>query len=976
MKPLYLTLNAFGPFAATQDIDFGQLGEQRIFLITGETGAGKTTLFDAIAFALYGNASGESRRSQTFKSHHAALEELCWVRFAFSLHGTRYEIYRAPYQQGRKRDGAIKDIGEQAALTFPDGRTISKKREVDAAIAQLLGLSYGQFKQTIMLAQGEFRSLIEANSSDKQKIFSRIFGTDAYGRITEALTARAGLLGIRVKESQSAIAHCVAELAGLGYPQLAGESAAFRTFEAVRQAVAEGMARRTAQAELLDDQIAELTRQRQGMDLETARRRNETLDRRADMERRLAELKAQAPRMAELCQRLELLERARELREQERIILSTKSAAEKSGRRVAELEPLVRDQGEQRVRAQAEYDHLPALEEEARQMDAQLTALREQEARRRRQAVARRELDAARKELARHLRALEALAATGRYLEHSAAAAGHARRQKLLEELAGHIAQSAALKARIDAAQGEYNQAYRRFLGGQAILLAEKLTRGEPCPVCGATHHPHPAHSDEAVPAEAVVRELKQRQDQLLAKRQDLALQCGNLCRTLAEEGVAVPDPAAVMEGEELVRELCRKERVKAEEHTGLAKALLKTAPAPDPLLDEAGLAEQRSREQTLCAALRERTAALEGALTAESGALSAKSLTEQIPALKRELEQKKEAAARCRSRYLQVVSSHDKLSAELAATREHHGVLQAQFTRLRQDFKTGLQQKGFAGYREYEGYAKELEEIPTLQEQTRAHTRSLNELRTLYTAQKPDTEGLERVDLNALEQSIQDCERQLRALRETRAELSAHLGEAHRRLERLEELHAVAGEQGREYAAVNDLATLARGSQPPYISFERYILASYFDDIIRIANIHFQRMSASRYRLRRREETGGRTAGLDIEIVDNYTGTRRGVDTLSGGEGFQASLALALGLSDVVQMYAGGVSIETMFIDEGFGSLDDQALDSAMRTLLSLESSGRTVGIISHVPGLRGYIPAKLVVKGSPTGSTARFAV
>lgn len=971
MKPLHLTLHAFGPFAGTQEIDFSRLEDRHIFLITGETGAGKTSIFDGMAFALYGNASGQGRRSHTFKSHHAKKEELCWVRFVFSLNGREYDVYRSPRQAAPKRGGGFKDLGEQAELILPGGEVLTGRQEVNGQIAQLLGLDYHQFKQTIMLAQGEFLRLIEANSTQKQEIFSKIFGTDAYGRIADALAQRAAELEKQARSAQGSVSHCVEELARLGHKELDSDSAAFLPYEAVAQTVETECRAQSAQAELVEDQIAALDQERGGLNLEQARRNNQQLARRNELRQKAGELWEQAEEFQAASRRLELLERAEELRRHEELILSTKSTLEQSTRQIEELAPAL-EQAESRLRgATEEQSRLP-------QMEARLEELQARELQLGAEQAAHRELAAAREELSRTQKRLGELRRLREYLGCLDSAGTYRNRGKLLEELLGLLRRSGPLQAKCDSAAAEYNALYHRFLEGQAHLLAKELREGAPCPVCGSLHHPLPARSEEEIPGQAEVQKAKAEGDGLLTELQALTLRCGALCRILFQEAGSALDASSLRGEEERIAALRREAARREAEAAGSAQALLRETPGLCGSREPEEVEQAIGRMEQDAAACRERIGILEDSLPGPDGdPAGGESYPQQMTDLGRAVAAQKKLAEGCRSRYQEAVSRRDRLCERLESARRHNRSLSEQFGGLRESFVTSLGEKGFQHYEEYRGYAGEMGEIPSLSAFVREYTRAEAELTARLTDLEEATKDLSPVDLEAMEERLSRCEEQLAALREAKGELHAFLTGSRQRLEELERLTAAAGEQSREYAVSQELAGLAKGTSAPYVSFERFILASYFDDLIQVANIHFQRMSASRYRLRRREDRSRlRTSGLDLEIIDNYTGMRREVDTLSGGEGFQASLALALGLSSVVQMYAGGVSIEAMFIDEGFGSLDEQSLDSAVKTLLQLEHSGRMVGVISHVAQLRDYIPQKLIVTGSPAGSRAEFSV
>lgn len=767
MKPIKLSMTAFGPFVEKQEIDFTGLSGEEIFLVTGETGAGKTTIFDAMSFALFGSASGDSRKPATFKSDHAPANELCRVEFLFSLRGHIYDVRRSPAQRGIKRDGSPKDIAPSAELTLPDGGVVTGANAVTERIEQILGLNHRQFKQTIMLAQGEFRQLIEANGKEKQQIFSKIFGTSVYSGLTEGLARAAADLQQITKSSLESISRCIHELAAYGFTALNDAGAVFLPYSQVEAIVNDALSLHKDRISQLDEEISCLEAERAKLNPEQARAMNEKLDRRDELMKKAAELEAAKPEIIETEKRVSLLTASLELEGQEKIILDVKSQAGKYESKLSELET---------------------------------------------------RLDAMTK-----------------------------REQTLLDEIDKPTPESQALGSKLTECERLYASLYRGFLDGQAGILASGLTQGAACPVCGSSHHPSPAVLPDSTPTEKAVNDAK-------------------------------------------------------------------------------------------------------NAVTAASKQLD----------LYRE---------KVRKAMWQAKTDCEKCASELDSTRAHRESLLSRFKDLRAAFKDKLRQSGFESYSDYQSILSGKSELHSLKQKVDAHRSLAIQVSSRLKELDLDVSGHERADVDSIKKAADEMSRKLAGLRENKTELCGVVAGSKKRLSELERLHGESSENNRKYAVANELASLAKGSRT--VSFERYVLAAYFDDIIKLSNIHLQRMTDSRYRLRRLDDSErGAGSGLDMEILDSYTGRSRDVATLSGGESFKASLALALGLSGVVQIYSGGVSIDTMFIDEGFGSLDEKSLDSAVETLISLKKSGRMVGIISHVPALRGYIPKKLAVRYSPTGS------
>lgn len=970
MIPLRLTLHAFGPYAGKQEIDFTLLRDRRIFLISGETGAGKTTLFDAISVALYGSASGESRKAYTLKSHHAPETALCWVRFLFSLRDKTYEVYRQPLQAGRKRDGTPKELGEKAELILPDRTVVTGATAVTRRITEILGLTHSQFKQTIMLAQGEFRQLLDASSSQKQEIFSRIFGTEPYRELTEALSARQADLTGQVQSGQQAVSRCVQELGRLGFSSLLEEDAQFLPYDAVSGMVGEGLALYQEQMEQMDGEIARLEREKASIQLDQARSLNAKIERYEALRAALAELEGESEAIEAMEQRRKRLLAGRSLQEQETIIWTTKEAMEQAEARASDLERQIAEQARAGAEAAEAYHRLPELRRQREEAAAELAALREREkdaalAEQRNQALSRREDQLAGREI-RLGQLQKALSAA----ESKAEADRLSTAREALAAQQNRVLQRERLSRRHTEEEARYQAIYRAFLAGQSARLAESLKEGEPCPVCGSLHHPAPSRPSGEAVTEQALENAKLALDNTISQLVSLNLDIDKNQGRIQE---LVPWEEAAGFGQELPALLEWVEQKWALlRESGRASPELPAELAGQPAGE---LIQAITREQAALEADREVISTLREALLRESRDVGLSDLRNRAAELERSIQRITSDLERREQDYLATRSMRDKLTAELEATQRHFASASQQFSGLRDQFRERLRTAGFAGYQDYKAALEHLEELDSISDRVERHHQAVAGTKAGLDALAPDVAGRQTVDLQALTEHHDAVVKQLAALRENRTELYSVISSATGRLDELRRLHELNGDLAKQYAIATDLAALAKGSKGPGISFERYILASYFEDVIQIANIHLQRMTGSRYRLKRKaDKTRGGSSGLDMEVIDSYTGTQRSVGTLSGGEGFKTSLALALGLSDVVQIHAGGVSIDTMFIDEGFGSLDEKSLDSAVETLLSLESGGRMVGVISHVPGLREAIPVKLSVRYSPTGSTVAF--
>ena len=874
MRPLRVAMQAFGPYAGEQTLDFADLRGAGFFLITGPTGSGKTTVLDAMSFALYGVTSGgpESeggRSGAAMRSDHADPELLTRVIFDFALGDDLYRIHREPEQERPKLKGEgttrhaqsatiwrLRDDGD-AEPSAEDGAPLATGwTKVSTTAEELLGFRSEQFRQVVMLPQGRFQKLLEADSKEREQILRALFDTGHYTAIELALKDAAK--GLRDEAARVAAQHA----------------------EALRQAEA-------GSADDLGERCAKLAvaAEEAGAHAEEAEAARDEAQRRLqsgrDAAARLEELSCAEEAASVLARRQDEITAAK--RELDAATRAAALADVADHARTAEKEAV-------RRRAAAEDSEAERVRFSERSVQAS-AALREQE-----DAAGRRE--AAAEEVLR-LRGLAGatgdLAAARKGATQTAATADAARRASAGAETAWRTLGDEL--AATEAAERE----------AQAGLLARDLRDGEPCPVCGSAEHPRPAAIAEGAPAAGRVDELR-----LEAGRSSEARDAATLALRIAESAEAAA--AALVEEREKA----------APEFTD-----------PQELAAAVGAAEERSA--ALVAALREATTAAHKAETAAATAAT--------------------AAATAAEELV-------KADAEAARTRAELG--------------SRLAEAGFGGEEAWNAARRRSGEVDELRdlvgEYDQASLRAAERLRLAREA----AQGAEPPDVGALEAAAAAAADAAREARTAAAELSAAAEAAVRQLERLGQLEREADAIYTRYRVLGRLSDVANGDNARHLSFQRYVLGAFLDDVLIAASQRLHLMSKSRYRLERTERRfGGKAAaGLNLEVYDAWTGVARPVATLSGGETFMAALSLALGLAEVVQAHAGGIRLETVFVDEGFGSLDDESLDLAVAALMGLGEDGRLVGIISHVSELRERIDARLEVTTGKTGSRARFVV
>jgi len=988
MRPLTLTMTAFGPYAGSQTVDFSSLNQEGIFLITGPTGSGKSSIFDAIAFALYGETSGSIRESGSLRSQYADPDAVCQVEYTFSLRGETYTVLRQPRQiRQSKRGGGTTQLNEKAVLRLPDGEEITGSKTVDEKLISLLGLQCSQFKQIAMLAQGEFRKLLDAPSSEKQEIFRRLFSTQFYDAVTKRLESDAKVLENEAKDQRKLLEQLYASAQ---LPDITPENVDLPEQKLDAQITID-----TDFSDTLQKQIAELNRQRTQLhpeEAEVLNRQFAALD--AD-EKQFSLLEA---KQSEVDSKTAVLERYH-------ATTSLRGAAEnlqmaKTTLKQAITEHLQAQKAEKEVSAALDtcilaMEPIPLWEEQIltlKKQSEELLKLREN-------AV---QLEQVGKEKGK---VQETLTRTKRQYE---VAQLLVKRAALLqkEEKVGKALESwqeiiLRQKRRI-VLLGDYKKkkeafftAYQLFLDGQAAVLAGNLKENAPCPVCGSLEHPAPAVSEITPPTQQQVNELQEALNKALETgRAEAEILTGNLTR-FSEQLSALCESTTAITREQLDKEpaLIQQQKTNLEDlqlstHHSLASIEQKIL----ALGGQRELSDTRYRSAEQTEALQQRAlqemtrleSALEG-LEARFNQLSADldenetvlSLTQKLTAAQQEQKRLEEQIQKLTIRHAQLTQQKKNAAENCTAAENRRKTAQEHLIPLADSFVAMLKENGYPdeeSFRTEQARFSEAE-MKLLSAELEQYRKDISALKGRIALLKQQLEGKVPADLDAIRSKAAEIDAALAAQNKLLIDCSARLKLNAGLKKQIAQCQKKLAALDEDYAQIGELARIAGGSNSQRLSFERYVLASYFDSVIRFANLRLSRMTGERYSLQRREEPEkhGRASGLDLEVFDSYTGQTRHVSTLSGGESFQAALALALGLADVTGMFAGGISMDTIFIDEGFGSLDPAALESAITALtaLSVGENGRTVGVVSHVEALKERIPHKIIVTPSHTGST-----
>ncbi|RJE84631.1 SMC family ATPase [Paenibacillus sp. 1011MAR3C5] len=1032
MRPLRLMMRAFGPYRDEEIIDFTKLGDRRLFVISGNTGAGKTSIFDAICFALYGTASGEDRSDpRMLRSHFADDDTHTAVELDFSVGAKQYRIHR---QMKHRKGGNRSETGEKTELyELKDGIAIPDvdrfiATEVNARLLAIVGLTKDQFSQIVMLPQGEFRKLLTSDTDNKEEILRRIFRTELYEKLEARFHQRNRELQDRLKEARSASSAMMRQ-AQETFPTRADSKLA-NTFAQEIYSTAQVWEGLTGEADHYREQ-AEYARDSKLKLSAEMDAKQEQLRRAQDINAKHDELEAKRTQLAGLVeqepafkqqeQRLELAKKASSLlpyqeqadqaqqaRRSKQEALESREAALRSAEaewanaqgahreeadrepqrrsaerelvRLQELKPIVASLSEQQKRV----GELTRLETQAREKltlnERSMVHLREHRARIQSEL---KEMDVSAAKLPGVLEKLRTVEQQGKTVK---------RLLDVTEERARWVQQEQEGTRALERALAEHERAERSWLEGQASLLAVHLTAGAACPVCGSTEHPSKAHAEGGeLPSKEKLQHTKDTltaiQNELISAKAQAASAAAShsaLQEELEELGIVLEEGISAERLLEIMRDRQGDLRIQWRQHKEAADQLQEDAKRAEEWRESLGKAEE---EIARLEPERERLQAelQQLAVDRSAGQASLEKELERIPdnlrspdaleartmeqaALFRRMEQ---AWANVQERLHRAASSvsESKAHAEQAASALSEAKEQAASTAKRLE-----QQWLEAGFSSLDAYRSAL--------MNEAESREVQEAIEAYrSAAAAVRERLLTLDQELVNKPREDTEELMSAIASTKNNYEASVAQESRSLRYEEEAIRLAGSIRRageqmagleqEMEGVLDLYSMLKGDNALKMSFERYILIEYLDQILSMANVRLKELSGGQYELQRsdRLETRGKQSGLGLDVYDAYTGQLRDVKSLSGGEKFNASLCLALGMTDVIQAHQGGISIEMMLIDEGFGSLDEESLHKAVAALVDLQKAGRMIGVISHVTELKEAFPACLEVSKSREG-------
>jgi DNA repair protein SbcC/Rad50 len=1035
MRPLQVTISAWGPYKDRVVVDFTKFNQGSLFLITGPTGAGKTTVFDAITFALYGDVSGKTREKGTLRSDFATAGDDTYVELLFEHKGKSYRVYRAPKYERPKKRGEGTTVSQEVAELYIENQTpVVVITEVNRKIEEILGMTYLQFKQISMIAQGEFLELLVASSKDRVEILRNIFKTNQYEKLQKALTEKSLRLQRELTEQNNRLDEIV------------------NTIECNREAEEDELARLLVAPPYHYDRIlillkkgmtdskkkeAELVASIHEYDqaekvliekIAKGEKVNENHQRLAELEEKLQQLSNQkeiyAGKKQRLSQALQAMNvdsfdkmyeasvvrynTAKSKWEQIKMQLETTlpeyEASKNNFDQVGVLEKsLLESQMKQK-----QIESYRPLVEEVNILQEKIALIQKtiaeikskQENLKNKQEQVKNSLERSKEEF--HLyenvevlieqnkaskERLQIQLAKLKQLQVKKEALDTAIRNKDKHIPEYEKAEQESLEAK--RVYDEKEAQYRRAIIG---IVARELKEGKPCPVCGSTSHPMKATISDNAPDEKELEEYKKVAEEkagefkkcyshfagLSEKVKTLQSDFATLCEDndivsdqIFENIEKLQENQITLEEQTVTYQKNQKRKMElAESIANLEKLLKDQEDNSVRLTNQYNLTLQEDKQ------LKEQEEKKKAMLPMEYQ--SGNQIAEALEQIAVQVEKQKLQIQKVRELYDTAKTKYERLLALRSEREDEMRLVHAQGKVEKEELDAALQKFSFATRLAYKEASMNETERTALEEEIKSYLENYQETDAKKKTLQETLGNEPVVDVDALKEERMTLILKKGQIVEEKQAFHTKQTVNEKAYKSMKEKLAKRSTLEQEYGVVKQLDNITKGNNPDRLVFEQYVLASYFEDILKAANLRLLVMTNSRYELLR--STGVSDArkkdSLDIEVLDHYTGKKRSVKSLSGGESFKAALSLALGMSDIIQSYAGGIEIDTLFIDEGFGSLDTESLEQALDTLSKLTEKNRLIGIISHVGELQERINNQIVVERGKHGSTLEMKV
>ncbi len=918
MKPIKLTMSAFGPYEHEETIDFSRLGDSGLYLITGDTGAGKTTIFDAISYALFDSPSGSTRGTNMLRNKNASPDTETYVELEFQYHGKIYKIKRNPqYERPKKRGTGTTKCTADAQIIFPDGTITTSVGDVTKAVINLLGIDKNQFSQIAMIAQGDFQKLLIAPTKERQEVFSRIFNTAIYGKIQLCLkdeknSAQKEFENVRhdinnmisdiMCSEKSQDYDRINELKNMEFPPVDDTiiilDGIINEDLKYKEKLSAEISSYRKKSDMLNVRLTKIKLQEKiRSDIDDKQKKLDQLaTEQITYEKSFKEIHGLLPEAEKYSKEADLIEND----------LSKYENAEKLMMQITDIRKNIADSSSSLNELSKKYES-----------DCKILTDKKEIIKRTESASA-----DAEKYNAEYNRLSEMFSAV-KSLENSIKGYTSSAVQ-LKKSRDDYIVIADEYQKEIE----KYNNMERRFFDEQAGILAQKLIPGEKCPVCGSTSHPSPAKTNDCAPTEEELKKQKEKAELARTRMEKKSSECEKISgTTLALEKQILKD------GKKL---LGYNEDTPLNLMSAVQNGLINIESQKDNAKKSLDDANKKIR---LRESLNEEIAKLE--ISTEDMQAKIHEIVNSISVLKTKDDSLTE-------QYNCILKSLDYSSKEEAVKKAED-----------------LRKKSKAIVKQFESAEKQYDDCHKEIDKCEAEIKMLKN--QIDTDEKSDSKQI-NAELGSTVQSEKNATDMLESVNE-------RLNPNIRTKEKLHNLSGVLKKSEQKLNLYKNLSDVFNGSVKGEnrVSLETYAQITYFDRILAHANVRLMKMTNNRYALSRRKDDTRKNqqTGLELDVKDYYNDTKRDIRTLSGGESFMASLALALGLSDEIQSYAGGVQLESMFVDEGFGSLDDESLGRAIDALSDLTEGNCIVGIISHVSELKERIGKQIRVTKSRSGGS-----
>lgn len=992
MMPISLTLSAFGPYPDTITIDFESFQEDGLFLITGPTGSGKTMIFDAMIFALYGKTSGQIRQTDSLRCDHALNEIPTFVEFSFSLHQQNYTIKRNPkyYLEGKKTPKQ-----PSALLTLPDGKMVEGIKEVNQKMISLLGVDDQQFKQICMIAQGEFTKLIMASSDEREKVLRELFHSETYQKLEEKLK-------VHLKTYQDKYDLLLNKRKDLMQELQVEDHQEYLSKQTKLIA---------SQQKEYDDLKKDLDQKKQQLQL--YRLQNQRLIQLKDLKQQFQDLKKQENDYQELNKTVDTLKKAQETNylyisyiKQQKKLQTLKLNQEDF---LKQLKKLEKDYQEKKVQAdfldykqqtkeklqnqiqetkqlinqiyqyQNDYQNLQTLKQQYRMLDEEHKLFLKKKEKfenglqRDQERIQSEQQVQSKYELIKqqYVRLNEQKVKVHQLSDY------YDQILKLNENKSDLQEEYTVVEKQVDHEKMQYNQMEKLYFRKQAGIFALQLKEDQPCPICGSLHHPHPAQIEK----EGITKEKLDQQAKKV-KQQEHRLQdiLQKILLSNQKKEMLVKQTKQLSSELNIQEEISKKIFIKELDHLSKDEKRMKKEYLE--LQDELKYIQKLKKSVAL---------SLKDMSTYESKELKQAQSLENIQVQIHQLSGKLDDSLRqyeigeVNKNYQQVQKEYRQLSLEIETIQQDYEKVKNKYLEIKTKISSLNQQiiqeqeiydeldnkyhtalDAFINEEEFLNLKTQINQISILEKKYQDYLISLKSLNEQIISLENEVKDSTYVDLSSLSETIKEVNQQLREKNDDLEKLKIDYSLKEKMIKDIQKINQQLEKDEDTYQIYLDLYNLASGKNNARVSIERYVLATYFENMLIYANVIMKQLSQGRYQLLRKDDAGkGRSQqGLELDVFDQESGNIRSIKTLSGGESFKAALSLALGLSRMVQDYAGGIELNTLFIDEGFGSLDSQSLDQAMNCLMELHHENKLIGIISHVSDLKDRIERQLVVE------------